>query len=298
MSTTDTPTPAPVKKRRGWRYRVARLILSILFIYTAVCVGISLYQDKLMFPGSVTQGNADYELRPSRSQEREIIDLKLADGTPIKLAFAPTIYADASKSPTILFFYGNGNTLQSAWHTPDGWRGYGANACAIEYPGYGMSGGKPGEKQMYAAADAAYEYLRSRPGVDRDKIIVAGWSLGAAVAIDLASRKPVAGLITMSAFTSMTDMAQRLYWFLPVRLLVRHRFESLRKIPDVTCAALIMHGRDDSFIPWTMSERLAKNSSGPVTTVFFKGFDHNEAWQGGEGVDDAVEKFIRQIAKR
>lgn len=293
----DPVTPV-VRPKRSWKYRMARLALSITFIYGAVCLGVAGCQKKLMFPGATSQGNPDFELRPSKNLDREIIGLTLADGTPIKVAFAPARISDPATAPTILFFYGNGNTLQSAWGIVESWRGYGANVCAVEYPGYGMSGGTPGEPQFYAAADAAHAYLSSRDGVDKTKIIAVGWSLGAAVAVDLAARKPVAGLMTMSAFTSMTDMAGRLYWFLPVRLLVRHRFESLCKMPDVTCPALILHGRDDTLIPWTMSDQLAKASKGTVKTVFFPGFDHNEAFQGGEGVDEAIEQFIAQIAGR
>lgn len=294
----DADAAPPPRKKRSWKYRAGRLTASIAFIYGAVCVGIAGFQEKLMFPGAMSQGNPDFALQPSKTFDREIIEVKLADGTPIKLAYAPVRFADPTAAPTILFFYGNGNTLQSAWGIVEGWRGYGANVCAVEYPGYGMSGGKPGEPQFYAAADAAYDYLHARPGIDKSKIIAAGWSLGGAVAIDLASRRKVAGLMTMSAFTSMTDMAGRLYWFLPVKLLVRHRFESLRKIPSVTCPALIMHGRDDTLIPWTMSDALAKATKGPVKTVFFSGFDHNEAFQGGAGVDDAIEAFIGELAKR
>ena len=91
---------------------------------------------------------------------------------------------------------------------------------------------------MQATADAAYDYLVSTRGVEPDRIIAAGWSLGGAVAIDLASRRQVGGLIAFSSFTSLGDMARRILPFVPVSLLLRHRFDSVSKIAKIGCPDL------------------------------------------------------------
>ena len=99
-----------------------------------------------------------------------------------------------------------------------------------EFVGYGMSGGSPSERGCQDTADAAYEYLVETRGIEPERIVVGGWSLGGAVAVDLASRTPVAGLIMFSSFTSGVDMAHRIVPFLPVSLLLRHRFDNIGKI--------------------------------------------------------------------
>src|SRR5947207_11496100 len=135
------------------------------------------------------------------------------------------------------------------------------NVLIPEYPGYGLSDGQASEKGCYAAAVAAYEYLVGRPDVDPSQIFVAGHSLGGAVAIDLASRRKVAGLITLSAFTTTRDMGAKvspwlLRWAVP-SVLSRCKFDNLEKMRSVSCPILLIHGTADTLVPFEMAERLA-----------------------------------------
>ena len=102
-----------------------------------------------------------------------------------------------------------------------------------------------------------------------------------APAIDLALRREVAGLATFSSFTGMTEMAGRHFPFLPVALLLRHRFESERKIAWVTCPVFVGHGRADGLIPFEMSERLAAAAKRPVTRLTIDEADHNDFFSSG-----------------
>ena len=124
---------------------------------------------------------------------------------------------DASSCSTLLYFYGNGMCLRDSLERFEEFRRLGANVMIPDYVGYGMSGGEAGELGCRETAEAAFAHLQSRPDVDRGRVVVVGWSLGGAVAIDLASRHPVAGLATFCTFTRMADMARRLVPFLPVR---------------------------------------------------------------------------------
>jgi fermentation-respiration switch protein FrsA (DUF1100 family) len=170
------------------------------------------------------------------------------------------------------------------------------NVLIPEYVGYGMSGGRAGEAGCYATAEAAYAYVLTRKDVDPDKIVAAGWSLGAAVAVDLASRKPVAGLVIFSAFTSMVEMARLHFPYLPASLLLRHRFESESKIARVRCPILIGHGRDDRLIPHAMSDRLAAAAGGPVSRFSVDGAGHNDFYLvGGDTIDRHLARFFKAL---
>ena len=106
--------------------------------------------------------------------------------------------------------------------------------------------------------------MRTRPtntwsqarGIDPRRLVLYGESLGAAVAVDLASRKPVGGLVMESAFSSAVDVGQEMFRFLPARLLVRNRYESVKKIGKVQAPVLILHSRDDEFFGWHHPQRL------------------------------------------
>jgi fermentation-respiration switch protein FrsA (DUF1100 family) len=168
-----------------------------------------------------------------------------------------------------------------------------------EYAGYGMSGGTPSEAACYATADAAFHHLAARDDVDSGKIVVGGWSLGGAVAIDLAARKPVVGLVSFSSFTRLAELAHRQFPFLPASLLLRHRFESERKIGRVHVPILIGHGRDDTLIPYAMSDRLARAAGGAVKRLSVSGAGHNDFYlYGGPAILKALEAFLDSVTSR
>jgi pimeloyl-ACP methyl ester carboxylesterase len=174
----------------------------------------------------------------------------------------------------------------------------GLNVIVPEYVGYGMSSGRPSEQGCYAAAEAAYDYLTGRPDIDPTKVAACGWSLGGAVAVDLALRRPIAGLALFSSFTSMADMARRSFPFLPVSLLLRHRFESDRKIPSVRCPILIGHGLSDSIVPPVMADRLEALARARVTRLGIEGADHNDFFAIGHGrIFTALDEFLGPLSQ-
>ncbi|MHC5544126.1 alpha/beta hydrolase, partial [Singulisphaera rosea] len=126
--------------------------------------------------------------------------------------------------------------------------------------------------------------------------VAAGWSLGGALASDLASREKIAGLIAFSTFTSMGDMARANFPFLPASLLLRHRFDNLSKIPNIHCPMLIGHGRRDELIPYAMFERLTSAAKAPTMRFTVEGAGHNDFFAvGGEKVLRAIRSFLDQI---
>jgi pimeloyl-ACP methyl ester carboxylesterase len=106
-----------------------------------------------------------------------------------------------------------------------------------DYPGYGRSGGKPGEPGCYASGDAAYDWMVRDRGVMPDRVLLYGGSLGGAVAIELATRRPYRALVLVSAFTSVPDMAKQQYPWLPAGRFIRNRFENPARFRTVRGAS-------------------------------------------------------------
>ena len=181
-----------------------------------------------------------------------------------------------------------------AYSTPEleRFRRLGLNVMIPDYLGYGMSGGKPSEVGCRETAEACYRNLRTR-GFQSDRIFVGGWSLGGAVAIDLASHEPVAGLFAFSTFTSVPAMSRAV---LPISLpgsLFKHKFDSLSKIPKLTCPVLLAHGRADPLVPFAMFERLAAATKAPLTKLIVDRAQHNDFYDvGGRRIDEAVMKLV------
>jgi pimeloyl-ACP methyl ester carboxylesterase len=252
-------------RRRGF------LIFGLLAIPAALYVGLMLVitsrQEALIFAGSTEQGSAATRI-DAPPEWCELLELATPEGTRVAAVFAPAADAsgkrlpDSAARPTVFYCYGSGHSLSRFLPSLDGLRRDGLNVLAPEYLGYGMSGGSPGEAGCLDAADAAYDHLLARKDIDPKKIIVEGGSLGAAVAVHLAERRDPAGLIMLSGFTSITDLSNLLYGFLPIDMLLRHPFDSVARIARVRCPILIAHGDRDEVVPFEMSERLLAAAPG------------------------------------
>lgn len=307
MTRSDAPNSAPPGKRPAsrWRRWGRRVLRVAVVAYLAACVILMLVQNWLLFPGAYVHSRKTAVVHPGPN--RELLTLHSPDGHRIAAVFGAALNpdgsprADAATRPTILYFYGNGDCLYTSMDQFEEFRRLGANVLIPEYVGYPMSGGKPGEAGIYATADAAYAWLTDRPDVDRNQIIAVGRSIGSGAAVDLASRKPLAGLATFSAFTSMDEMAQKVLPIFPTRLFLRHHFRNEEKIAHVRCPIFLAHGTKDTLVPFSMMARLKNKAGGPVTLYEIVGADHNDIFLVGgvkllEKFGDFVEQVHRGVA--
>jgi hypothetical protein len=156
-------------------------------------------------------------------------------------------------------------------------REIGVSVFIFDYPGYGRSEGSPSEAGCYAAADAAYEWLTESQHVSPGHVLLVGRSLGTAVAVDLAARKPHRALVLVSPVSSFPDAAQSHYPFLPARWLVHNRFDSLAKIGQCPGPVLIVHGTRDRTAPFAQGKRLFAAANEPKRFVARDGADHGDS---------------------
>jgi uncharacterized protein len=300
MSSTASEVQSPAPRQNKVRLWTFRMVRACALAYLGVCIIVYSIQNSYVFPGAAaTQGQKDASISPYYGDK--LLALHAADGTFIAALYGKALQhngkpmADATHCPTIIYFYGNGACMAYSTDVFEHFRRLGANVIIADYEGYGMSGGKPSEAGCYAAADAAYNYLLTRKDIDRNYIVTVGWSLGGAVAIDLASRKPVAGLATISAFTSLTDMAREFVSWLPMPLLMKYRFDNEKKIAEIKCPILIAHGTDDELIPIKMAARLAAAARGKVTRYDVPEGHHNDIFEvGGMGLLNQIEFLLQR----
>ncbi len=191
-------------------------------------------------------------------------------------------------SPGGLVVYFGGNAEETSWMAAESHRLGDWSLLAVNYRGYGASEGTPGEGALYADSLLVYDYARSRPDVDRQRIVLMGRSLGAAVAVHVASQRPVAALVLVTPFDSLVEVGAAHYPFLPVRWLLRHRFDSIALAPRIQAPALVIAAAADTIVPPRHAKRLFEAWGGPRQWVALPGADHNDV--------DAHEAYWTSIA--
>jgi len=214
--------------------------------------------------------------------------LDTADGEKVIVWYVPP----KRDLPVVLYFQGNAGALR---HRIDRFRaltGEGYGLVALSYRGYGGSTGSPSEAGLIADAEAAYAFAAARTSASR--IVAFGESLGTGVAIALAATHRLGGVILQAPFTSAADIGARVYWFLPVRLLMKDPFRSDLRIGQITAPLLVMHGERDTVVPIAFGERLFALANEPKRFVRFAEGAHHDLDQ--YGARDAVRTFIGQIS--
>jgi fermentation-respiration switch protein FrsA (DUF1100 family) len=189
--------------------------------------------------------------------------LKLTSSGGAKIS--ATYLANPDATLTVLFSHGNAEDIGDDQSLLERIRAAGFAVLAYDYQGYGTSEGKPTERHAYDDEDAAYNFLVQTMHIQPNNIIAFGRSVGSGPAVDLASRRPVAGLILESAFTSAFRVMTR------VSVLPFDRFDNLRKIKKVHCPVLIIHGTQDSVINAFHGRELFAAANQPKQALWWTG---------------------------
>ena len=204
---------------------------------------------RLIYPGasrSVDVGHVERTLQPGE----ELVWQETTCGERIGLIIRPP----ASQQRWIVFFYGNGMTVAGTSPVRRRLGGIGYGVACVEYAGYGVSSGSPSEHGCYRSADAAITYLQRRASIPLDQVTLIGWSLGSAVAIDLASRRNIRAQILLSPMTSLLACAIDLTRVGKTTFTIGP-FDALSRARSIDCPTLIVSGSEDALTrPWMASE--------------------------------------------
>ena len=200
----------------------------------------------------------------------EEVLLDTADGEKVIAWHVPP----RGERQVVLYFHGNGGSLRYRAERFRALTADGTGLVALSYRGYGGSTGSPTEPGLIADAKAVYAFALARYPAER--IALWGESLGSGVAVALAAEHKVARLVLESPFTSAADVGAAVYWFLPVRLLMKDQFRSDKRIRKVHAPVLILHGTRDAVVPFALGERLYGLANKPKRLVRFPGGGHND----------------------
>ena len=180
-------------------------------------------------------------------------------------------------SRVLLFFHGNAGNISHRLDSIRQFRNLGLSVLIIDYRGYGQSGGKNTESGLYRDADAAWRHLVEDRGLSASDVILFGRSLGASVAARLAAQHRPLALIVESSFSSIPDIAQELYPWLPARWMSRYSHATRDYVRDVHSPLLVVHSRDDDIIPFHHGEAIFASANEPRTLLALRG-THNDAF--------------------
>lgn len=205
--------------------------------------------------------------------EFENVSFKTEDRVKLSGWFIPSEGAGG----VILFCHGNAGNISHRLESIQIFHRLGLNVFIFDYRGYGRSEGKPSEIGTYRDVEAVWQYLVEERQVSPNSIVVFGRSLGGAVAAWLANRHTPGALILESAFTSVPDIAARLYPYLPVRLLSRFKYNTAEYLDEVACPVLIVHSREDEIMPFSHGKQLFERARGPKEFLEISG-THNEGF--------------------
>jgi hypothetical protein len=198
----------------------------------------------------------------------------------------------STDSPLIVYYGGNAEDVSENLLAID--RFGSRSLLLMNYRGYGASGGRPSESIFFSDALHILDTVMSENGIRSEEVVLMGRSLGSGVAVHVASRRQVKGVILVTPFDSLVTVARRHYPFLPVRWMLRHRFDSLSAAPSISCPLLNLIAGRDEVIPRSSSLRLGEAWGGPVQTVVIQEAGHNDIGDF-EAYWASIDHFLKQL---
>lgn len=242
-----------------------RIGLGLLGIYLLICLGMYFFQESFIF--HPLELEEEYVFSFEGSWEEIWLDAE--DGGRVNCV----LFHTEQPKGVVLYTHGNSGNIETS--APGAWKmvqrnGY--DMLAVDYRSFGKSRGDLSQEGMYMDVEAAWQYLRSRYSAER--ITIFGSSMGSGLASHVAKIHPPKKLILQAAYTSIKDVAQGNYPWLPIGLLIKYPFPSLENLKEISSDILILHGTADGVIPYEHGQALAE-AAPKAKFISLKGAGHN-----------------------
>lgn len=274
--------------QKGVRFLIL-IALSVLLFY--VCFATYLYfaQAHLVFAAS-----KEVDAYPSDiGLEYEDLDIVVGKSGHVNAWFIPREGA----SKTVLFCHGNAGNISSRLDTIRIFHDIGLNAIIFDYRGYGKSSPNATEEGTYQDARSVYNYLIEKKKILPENIILMGRSLGGPIAAHLASEVDSCGLIIESSFTSLADMAEHLYPYMPVRFFARIKYDTANYLKMVHVPVLIIHSSEDDFVPYKFGQQLFSIANEPKSFVEISGGHNNGFVESEPDYSRALKSWLESLSR-
>ncbi len=272
-----------IKKLITMNYIITILLIFVLFYFPILILSYA-FQSKLLYHPMVNNYFSDKLVVPiEKVRVKSLDDIELLSWYYNK---------DLKKYKTILFLHGNAGALENRIYKLNHFKNMDINFLIISWRGFNGNKGKPTEKGLYKDARGAVAWLKTK-GITEKDIVLYGESLGTGIAIEIAQNKNFAGVILESPYTSMIDLGKDKYPFLPVKLLLRDKYESINKIKNINSPILVMHGKTDNIVPFYMGEKLYKYANKPKYFYFSEYDDHMMKYD--EKLLKALKEFFQSL---
>lgn len=263
---------------------ITGILFKIICFYLLLVVFLYFYQRNLLYFPDTTRP----DVVAHSGGGVEVAHAQTKDGLELEGWY----FAGREDKPVLLYFHGNASNIASRVPKIAEIRAAGYGVLLAEYRGYGGNPGKPSEQGFYADAHAYMDWLESR-SIMPDRVVLYGESIGSGVATQMATEYAVGGLILEAPFTAATEIAKKIYFYVPVGLLMRDRFSNIDKIGQVKAPILILHGDMDTVIPPAFGRQLYEASPEPRLFVSLAGAGHNDAYDYGAALH--VLEFLSNI---
>ncbi|MBF0419931.1 MAG: alpha/beta hydrolase [Magnetococcales bacterium] len=271
---------------------VKSIALSLLGLACAVPLGLSLvlytFQDRLIFHPRAL--HPELKELATKTPQMAAVQLHASDQALLK----GWVVRRPAGSPLILYWGGNAEEITSfAVDAALAWPRW--SVVAINYRGYGESSGVPSERALFEDALLVTGWALSHLNCNQDKVVLLGRSLGSAVAVHVAAHVKVAGVVLVTPFDSMTNVAQSRYPIVPVSRLLKHQFDSLSLAPRIDAKLLALLASDDSIVPAKHSQALLAAWKGAKRAITIANTDHNSISESDD-YQQALGAFLQEIA--
>lgn len=277
-------------KRKSWKQWALAITIAAVTALLFWTLVLMMFEEKfIFFPAVYPEGLYKEEARVLHPEDHFFTT---EEGLRLHGWFVPS----EDSLGTILLFHGNAGNLSHRGEILRRFRSAGFHVFIFDYRGYGRSEGSPDESGVYADGRAAAAYVKNLPGVDSNRVVFCGVSLGGAVAVDVATHSTPAAMILESTFSSARDVAAHAYPFLPAQYFLRTKFDSESKIGSIHVPLLFFHGTDDSIIPIDLGRKLFDAANEPKFFEEVPGAGHNNLIIiGGNTYQARINAFLLQF---
>ena len=251
------------------------------FGYLAVALVFAARQDQLFF-----QPKREHEAEPdSAGLVYDDLALTADDGTSLHAWWLPGPDEPAGDRPglpfTLLFLHGANTNLGDRVETLRFWHDLGFDILALDYRGYGRSGGRPSEQGLHGDVRTAWTWLTGRRGVRASRVVIAAESMGVSLATQLGLEVCPAGMVLEAGFTNAAEVAARRYRWLPVRRMLRLGLDNEERIGRIRCPKLLVYSVDDTQVPISMGRKLERRAAPPREFLRVRGTHAQACREGG-----------------